>query len=1426
MNPKFRVLIGFVFLIGFRTIVNGQVSSTLPQYDFEMLELPNGVEGNHVNAIAQDSLGFMWFGTKHGLLRYDGYKYKTFSNVKNDPTSIASNDVHNIHVSQDGHFLWLTMGQGKVGQFDLQTERFTHFQMTDKTGIPQRPIVIEMVPDHQDNLWMASNYGLYYFDTKKKEFTSYFHDPSDDHSLTYNVCRALLIDSKGVLWVGTGSYNDVGIDGASHKGIENGGLNRFRPETQDFVRYKNDPSEKNSLINDVVTEITEDRKGNFWIGTKGYGIQQFDRDRAIFVDMNQGRNQQSSIEVPYTNDSNERVISYIFEDKAGKLWFSLTFDGILSYDPNTKQNLSYLPDSDDPDSFLEPLTTRIYQSRDNTIWMCTSNSLARLYKLKLQQYRQVKLDHGHEIKVNNFTETSEGKIIFATEFAQNLFSLDPSTQAITALNEDNKWKQEVFKKGKKIYAPRFQKEDFRPLWKVRADDKNQIWFNIFQRNETFCLDINERKVKIYLPENDDPDLVFTDWVTEVFSDRDDDVWTTTKAGLIKKYDSKENQFSHWFFGHNEDDVNRSYYSILSQSTNGKLIMAYTPDVNGQLALQTFDPATEKFNKIPLIYEPGASALIYRLLSNIMEDADGYVWICLDSGLLKIDPKTGKTQIFEANYFGLNKINRIVLDDLNRIWIFSDRLVLFDLSDLSQVNFEMPKAKIGRRKFTKYFETGSFKDSKGNIYFGTPDGFASFNPAVLADTISQSYATEISDFELLFQKELGIEEVNAPRFTIDEEISLNHHQNNFTFRFSTLNYSKKGTIRYEYMLDGYDDHWRPAGNSPEATYIKVPSGHYSFKVRSSEDGISWGPIKTASLTIIPPFWASWWAYLLYLVLLIGLSYWFYTFQLEKKLRHSEANRLKELDAVKTKLYTNITHEFRTPLTVITGMASQMKEDPKQWFTQGISMIENNAARLLALVNQMLDLSKLESGKTSLTLKQGDIVNFLRYIVESFHSYARSKEIAIHFYSEEEVIIMDFDGEKIQQVMSNLITNAIKFTPKQGNIYITSSVIKIDNPNDLKVKNQNLQIQVRDTGEGITDDDIPFVFDRFFQADYSTSRSDDGTGIGLALVKELMYLMDGDISVKSRIGQETVFTLNLPINQHAGIPSQAKLILSQDAAQKMVPDIKQVSSNLPVSEEVVVGRPTLLLIEDNLDVVAYVAICLDGIYNLKIGNNGQEGIDIAIESVPDIIITDVMMPIKDGFQVCKELKNNVLTSHIPIIMLTAKVDMESKIEGLETGADAYLMKPFQKKELLVRLKNLLKIRKKLQLHYQSYIKNDNTRVLKLGVNEIKGIENEFIENVRDLILNNLENNDFGVEELCRGMGMSRSQLHRKLSAVVGQSPNKFINSIRLNTAGRLLESSDVNVSDVAYQVGFSDPSYFTRSFKKEFGMTPMEWKQKFN
>jgi signal transduction histidine kinase/DNA-binding response OmpR family regulator/ligand-binding sensor domain-containing protein len=646
------------------------------------------------------------------------------------------------------------------------------------------------------------------------------------------------------------------------------------------------------------------------------------------------------------------------------------------------------------------------------------------------------------------------------------------------------------------------------------------------------------------------------------------------------------------------------------------------------------------------------------------------------------------------------------------------------------------------------------------------------------------------------------------------LKLAYAYNSLRIRYAAPSFDDEAKNQYQYFLEGYDDDWSPWSAETYKDYTRLPPGRYRFLVRARNIYGQIGETGAFDLHILPPFYRTWWAYLLYALLLAGLAWQFWRYALkriqsrhQRELEQVEYNKLKELDELKSRFFADISHEFRTPLTLILGPIEKLlAEQPKEEHARQLLLVKRNAQRLLNLINQLLDLSKLEAGKLQLERSQADIIPLLRGLVYSFESLAESKKIALHFSSALPSAFLDFDRDKMEQIVANLISNAIKFTPTGGAVHL--EVI-------AAAEGRQIQIEVRDTGPGIPAEHLPRVFERFHQAAEAAPGGELGSGIGLALVKELTELHGGNISASNAAGGGARFRLFLPYSAEASEPPASpanKGRLLKDPV--VVESASQVELEPSLPQMADADAATLLLVEDNADMRAFIRDTLADKYQVIEAADGQEGIEMALEHIPDLIISDVMMPRVDGLELCGALKNDERSSHIPIVLLTAKADIESRLAGLERGADDYLAKPFNRDELLIRTRNLLENRRRLRERYASLQPPEPSD------DQDVQIEDAFLQKIRRIVEEHLSDSEFEIDQLARMLGMSRSQLFRKVKALTGQSPSIFIRNVRLQRGRELLLTTEMNVSEVAYEVGFSKPGYFSDAFMEAYGVRPSQ------
>ena len=655
-------------------------------------------------------------------------------------------------------------------------------------------------------------------------------------------------------------------------------------------------------------------------------------------------------------------------------------------------------------------------------------------------------------------------------------------------------------------------------------------------------------------------------------------------------------------------------------------------------------------------------------------------------------------------------------------------------------------------------------------------------------------------------------------------ALAYGDNSLRLMYATPSFDEESKNEYQYFLEGYDEGWSNWSTESRKDYTNLRERKYRFLVRAKNIYGQTSQAVSYEFEVLPPFYRSWWAYLMYGLLILASFYLLRQYEVKRLSRQHlremkllEYDKLKELDQLKSRFFANISHEFRTPLTLILGpLDNLVSRHTGAADAHDFKLMRRNAQRLLRLINQLLDLSKLEAGKMKLEAIYSDIIPFVKNIFYSFESLAASKGIRLQFATATETVLLYFDPDKLEPALINILSNAFKFTPEGGTVSIQVAVEGPEPPGGM------LRIGIADTGPGIAAEHLGQVFDRFYGSTQSVVGG--ASGIGLALAQELVELHRGRISVASQLGQGAEFTIRLPLG-HAHLPdgeiaqAEAGLPLSGKDMHLLSDDeaIATDGEPLPVfpalnDGETMEAENILLLVEDNPDMRAFIRNQLEGSYRIEEAEDGLEGVAKAIELIPDLIISDVMMPGMDGLQLCDTLKNDERSSHIPIILLTARADVESRLQGLERGADAYLAKPFNREELLVRSRKLLELRRRLRERYASLQPPAPAEEKDLQ------IEDAFLQKIRGIVTEHLSDHDFSIDQLSRAAGMSRSQLFRKIKALTGQSPSLFIRSIRLQRAKVLLQTTDMSVAEIAYEVGFSTPSYFSATFLETFGIRP--------
>jgi len=917
------------------------------------------------------------------------------------------------------------------------------------------------------------------------------------------------------------------------------------------------------------------------------------------------------------------------------------------------------------------------------------------------------------------------------------------------------------------------------------------------------------------------------------------MWFGTADGLIR-YDGYEFKV----FKHNPDD---------ETSISNNFIIAIHEDKSGMLwigteggGLNQYDKATGRFTRYTH-RSKDPNSLSNNIVTAVLEDKSGNLWIgTYGGGLNQFDRNSQQFLRFTDKQNLLNNvIFDIVQDSNHNLWLNTGK-------GLSKFNTKS-------KRFRDYSETPRPQDHEiqpevsldgenEEKFSQKTDQLNDFPPDSINDNIRLP-SVVLTDFQL-FNKSVPVgldtstgRSILNKTITETNEIELTYKDNIITFEFAALDFQYPEKNKFAYMLEGFDREWTYTDASRRfATYTNLDPGEYIFRIKgSNSDGI-WNETGTSlKIIVTPPWWETWPVYLLYFIFVLSLLYGLRHYELNREMWKNQSKldevKLKEraeIDQLKSRFFANISHEFRTPLTLILGPLENIKSiTSSREIQKQTTMIKKNASRLLILVNQLLDLSKLDAGKLTLRASPGNIVLFVKGIVLFFKSFADQKDISLTVKCSNSDIQIYFDRDKMAKILNNLLSNALKFTPEGGKITI-----------HITPAEQNfVEIKIRDTGIGISKDELPKLFNRFYQVDSPKTKEYKGTGIGLALSKELVELHHGSIHVRSQkegpdhIGAGwTEFTIKLPGGKEhlkadevdqiqavkEGMASAEEEDFTRPEFSILEPNEYSVIKDAETVELVDWGRYMeedkilILVVEDHADLRQYIKESLGNNFIIKEAPNGEQGLREARRLIPDLIISDIMMPKMDGNELTRILKQDEKTSHIPIILLTAKSEHESKLESLEIGADDYITKPFDRKELQLRVKNLIDMRKKFQEKYArgDYIPRKEPR-------KFNNLEEKFMTRITEIIENHISEEEFSIEQFAEEMYMSRMQLHRKLRALTGKSASLYIRSFRLLRSRKMIEEGRGNVSEIAYSVGFSSPAYFTRCFKKEFGIPPSEF-----
>lgn len=1351
-HAKSTILV--LWYLGILLNTTAQVPFANPEIFTSDLNLPT----KEISNIVEDNDGFLWISGEHGLQRFDGSQFQVFQHDPKDSTSIVHNTTLNTFFDRESNKLWIPTWGGGLSVMNVRTGKCkNYYHNPDSVSDLPNKFLRFVMKDRHKNIWVAVNeFGILKYRPDTDDFETYQYTLSkqdepnaSEKRINFFQCHAEDLQNDSIIWIGTIS-----------------GLLKFNKFSGRYQRFTFEyPGVPFSQINDLLS-IFAHQNGKLYLGTYQGGFLIFDTQTYTYKHL-------TADGQPFRKEAKKHIIKK-FHPKGPKQFWVSSLDGLSILDTEQEKIVAFYEN----DFFKAQVYGINFIDTHNNIYtwgkytgFSGKASVHYLYiysplKNQVEYFRYKPLNPDNFLLIRDFLEVeNDNSILVVGQYSDGLCKIDRSTGEWKVYPPDDdhfknnvalhSWDIVQLKTGEilftedgkiyqwntasghvSLYPIQLQLEDPK-IRKISEDHEGNIWIGTYYYGP---LRINPRtgKVDAFEKERQKPGVkehLRGAW--DMAIDRNDNIWIKASKG-ISVYHSQLDTFYHFPY-------------VLAGSKTKSHIQGVETDALGRVWINTHDlnalgiTDPDYPQKGIVLWHSRDSGLQQTNGYRLTADPKGYMWHDTQEGLERIDIHNFSSKMYASDY-GLAAGMTVLKFTEDRRMLIGMRSGFGVIhADSIKINQEIPKPYLS-----------SFK---------------------------------------IFDKELNTEE----DLFFTKAIQLLPDQNFFSFTFSAQGFSIPTGIQFQYKLEGFDPEWVNPQERRYAAYTNVSPGDYVLKLKACNSELQWSEPTSINIHILAPWYQRWWAYLAY-ALVIGFAvYKIIQFQRRRqRLKHQlfleqkEAERLKELDEAKNHLFTNITHEFRTPLTIILGLADEVEKKPGWKFTERIQLLKKNGQHLLQLVNQMLDLSRADNNALQIHLIQDNIIGFMQVLTDSYHSYALSKHIGLQFFSESKELLMDFDPIRLQHVLSNLLSNAFKFTPEYGQVLVVAKHLS-ENKKEL------LEIRVKDTGIGIPREELTKVFDRFHQVDSSATRKGEGAGIGLALVKELVDLMKGKVWVESELGKGSTFFILLPVERKA-LPaiSNPEQIISASSRKVENPQLRDSQ------------QPQVLVIEDNVDVIYYLKACLKESWQVLSAKNGVEGIQLARKHIPDAIICDVMMPLMNGFEVCEQLKQDEYTSHIPILLLTAKASEQDKIAGLSSGADAYLIKPFNKEELLIRLGNFLKMQERQR---QRLLKPRQEK-------EAPGPEQLFLNKVSAAIEANMSDADFNTNRLSQTLGMSRVQLHRKLKAIVGMPTSLYIRHYRLQHAKQLLENTDLPISEVAWQTGFNNLSWFSQAFRAAFDQSPSE------
>jgi ligand-binding sensor domain-containing protein/signal transduction histidine kinase/DNA-binding response OmpR family regulator len=1328
---------------------------------FDQITSIQGLSNNTVYDIVQDAEGFIWIATREGLNKFDGQVVTSY--YREDVTGIPDNFVEDLLVTSNGKLIVGTQKGACV--YNKETNSFYQLLYEGKP-LGDLTRIIEV---SSGELLISSNEGLFKADidfTIQKISTLLFRD----------ICEY----KTGLSW---GLYeNDILV-----LNLEGDIIRKYSNGMESVGNF--DMSSAN------IERIYKDSKGKIWLGTKRDGIGYYNNgtDRFFNLKLNHGVNP--------IEDNFVRVIS---EDIAGRLWIG-TESGLYIYDIVkeffTFYGLCFFPNEK---GLNDKAIYSIFRSRDNLMWIGTYFGGVNYTNLFQKGFDKIYADGGRAglsgNAVSEIIEASDHKIWIATEDG-GISILNPETGGFEYLKHKPGNPQSL--SSNNVHA-------------LEEDKEGNIWIGTFIGGLNKYNKRTKRieRIEMVPPIDNMEQDVYSKSIFSIFYDSKDRIWVGTIEGLFMR-EAGEDEFRMWkpdYF------LNNFVYHIDEDSAENIWICTY------EQGIYKISPDMGVSN-----YRAGSNHDIRsnRIIFSFIPDAKTIWFGTCDGGLIKYDASRNVFKSYtEVNGLPNNTVYAITRDDWGYLWLSTNKgISMFDTRTEIFVNYSADDGLIGNQ-FN--FKSG-MRTSKGIMYFGAVNGLTFFDPRHLRKDEPKP-DIHFTDFKISNNSvKIGAKEILKKHIDFQDEIYLDYKNKVFTIDFIALHYQAPKKVQYSYYLEGLESDWNYVGSKLNATYTNLSPGKYTFHLRATVGDQVWANnTRTLTIHIRPPFWISVWGYILYGFILLATTLLIIRFSLVRQkekvnvqLAVMEKQKNEEISKHRLNFFTYISHEFKTPLTLIIATLDHILNyeaiTPK--FKDYGIMMRKNAIRLLFLINQLMDFRKIETDHASITYNKGDIIGFIKSTFFTFNPMMLKQSIKAVFTSNLDSYIVYFDADKLEKIMTNLISNSCKSFIKPGTISLDVKIMEwsqLANPSLGEEKSCDLIISIADDGPGLPQEKLEHIYKPFESGDPADFQS---SGIGLSLVNSLVRYLNGNISFTSANGAGTSVKIQLPL-VHNPSPERIKndVFIESNTSFNLEHTTLFIDTEADIAfdfqDNGSVKVYSLLIVEDNKELASFLNRHYATMFKVYVAFDGEEAYEKTRKLHPDLIISDIMMPRMDGFALCNAVKDSIETSHIPIILLTSKSGDEARIEGLYKGADAYVAKPFSMKELDLYVRNILRSKERLRKHFATF---DS---LKEVVSKLGNKDQMFIKALSEAVNKNLDNASFNVDMFCREVNVSRTLMHMKVKKITGLSTTEFIKKIRMNEANRMLKENNLTVSEIAYKVGYNDPSYFSRSFKKMFGKNPTE------